>query len=129
MLLHSCGPSAGPAHTDGNLTDTFAGPPGETGTVVALQAPLAVAGKPVAAGLPQLPGTHRAAPAAIRHQGHSWRALGGRGGAETGPVTQLGPHLMEHTGQVTGKRCTETQRKAYRHTHTAHVHVHVHDHM
>lgn len=88
------------------LTDTFARLSGETGAGVAPQPSLGVAGKPVAAGLPPLPGAHRAAPAAIRHQGDPWWALRGSGGAHTGAVAQLAPNLMETHAreQVTWER-------------------------
>lgn len=98
------------------LTDTFAWLSGETGAVVALQPPPTVAGKPVAAGLAQLPGTHRAAPAAIRHQGDPWWALRGSGGAQTGAVTQLGTNLTgthTHTGARYRKKTAWNQWNIY----------------
>ena len=76
------------------LTDTLPRASGEAGAVVALQPSLAVAGKHLSAGLALLPGTHLAAPAAVQHQGDSWRTLGDRNGTEAGPVAQLTQHLQ-----------------------------------
>lgn len=93
------------------LTDTLPSVSREAGAVVALQSPLAVAGKHLSAGLASLPGTHLAAPAAIQQQRDSWRALRGWTGAEAGPVAQLAQHLQGKThthgiGDVTAKTIT-----------------------